>query len=67
MNRNPNNHPTCDTCTWWERYSPRTGHCHGGPPTATTNGKLWPRTKPDDWCGQHQPNTNQPTTNPTPA
>lgn len=45
---------TCETCRWWVAM-----RCKRHPPglIASIYG-VWPRTEPDDWCGEHQPKGN---------
>jgi hypothetical protein len=58
----------CRDCRWWHNEHASRGQCRLGPPIVTPNHvmysssesvttgpmTLWPVTRPDDWCGQHQ-------------
>jgi hypothetical protein len=55
--------PTCSTCAYWLRTPNEFGECRRLTPqpgfrpslgkSLTAADDRWPRTRPDDWCGEH--------------
>ena len=41
-------HQVCANCKFWQNQM-----CHRNPPTTDCETTAFPRTKPEDWCGEH--------------
>jgi hypothetical protein len=62
-------HPTCETCRYWQEADRPFGVCRRYAPRANTSIGLeaandgehewpyarWPETERSDWCGEHEP------------
>ena len=48
----------CETCRYWDQFKnyPGTGQCRAGLPDIDRSDcrGIWPETRADDWCGQHE-------------
>lgn len=56
----------CDECRFWDAIpivgnAKPHGWCHRNAPVFVEyqNGKTWPETTADDWCGEFQPQTKE--------